>query len=384
MRLRLARYLAGVMMAVALLSVAAGAAAALALDASLTYLIVLPAVAAFAISGYVLVVRVPGNRVGWLVLMATMGFNFLPWTVISAWLLVHHFVIGRATASLANSSWVLDVGGLALLLPLLFPDGRLPSPSRWWRFVLFVDIGYIVLASSNILLATTDDLPDYGRVKNIFAVPHLQPLVHVLLGMSLPMFLAGGLGTVTALVVRWRAANAETRAQIKWVVVALGIALVPFLLRGWWDAGSNAALAVALPLVPICIAISVLRYRLYEIDRIVSRAVSYLFVTALLVTVYISCVSVITTALPFSSSVGVAASTLATAALFQPIRRRVQRRVDRRFNRAHYDAERVIDAFAQRVRTTVDSGALTAELAAAVAKTVQPTTLAVWTPRSAE
>jgi hypothetical protein len=162
-------------------------------------------------------------------------------------------------------------------------------------------------------------------------------------------------------------------------VIALVIALVPFALHGWWDTGSNAALGIALPLVPVCIAISVLRYLLYDIDRIISRAVSYLLITALLVVVYVACVAVITSLVPLGSSAGVAVSTLVVAALFQPVRRRVQHRVDQRFNRARYDAERIVEAFAQRVRGTVDPRDLATELAATVAEAVQPQTLSIWT-----
>jgi hypothetical protein len=163
MRRRLLQLPAAAVAVVVLLSVVASAWATLALRLSPTHLLVLPAVAAFAVSGWVLVVRVPRNVVGWLVLVAALGFASLPWTLISSWL---HLTVGRVTASWANSSWVLAVGGLALLLPLFFPDGRLPSSRRRWRVFLGIDVVYVLMASLNIMLNTTNDLPGYGPVRN--------------------------------------------------------------------------------------------------------------------------------------------------------------------------------------------------------------------------
>jgi hypothetical protein len=125
--------------------------------------------------------------------------------------------------------------------------------------------------------------------------------------------------------------------------------------------------------------VSVLRYRLYDIDRIISRAVSYLLVTGVLVGVYVACVALTAALLPFGSSVGIAASTLAAAALFQQVRRRVQHGVDRRFNRLRYDAEGVVEAFAARLREEIDSRSVYGDLAVAVSQTMQPRTLSLWT-----
>jgi hypothetical protein len=364
---------------VVLLSVVAGALAAAALRLPLDQVVAFPAVAAFATCGWLLAVRVPRNNVGWLLLMIAVGLNVLPWTVISGWLLRHDMSVGRMTASWSNSLWVLDVGGLALLLPLVFPDGRLPSARRRWRVVLGADLGYMIGASFNMFRSESINLPGYGRVDNALAPRGAQPLVHGIVAVSRPLLLIGGVGTICALVGRWRSADAQRRAQIKWVMVALGFALVPFALHGWWNAGSDASLTVLLPLVPICIAVSVLRYRLYDIDRIISRAVSYLLVTGVLVGVYVACVALTAALLPFGSSVGIAASTLAAAALFQPVRRRVQHGVDRRFNRLRYDAEGVVEAFAARLREEIDSRSIYGDLAVAVSQTMQPQTLSLWT-----
>ncbi len=130
--------------------------------------------------------------------------------------------------------------------------------------------------------------------------------------------------------------------------------------------------------LPIAIGVGILKYRLYEIDRIISRTVSYSIVTALLAGTFVGLVVLTTDVLPFSSSVGVAASTLAAAALFNPLRLRVQRAVDRRFNRARYDAEATVAAFAQRLRDAVDLDTVSADLLATVKRAVEPAHATVW------
>jgi hypothetical protein len=165
---------------------------------------------------------------------------------------------------------------------------------------------------------------------------------------------------------------------MKWVLVALLLAPIPFALHDWWTAGSDTAMSIVLPLVPTAIAISVLRYRLYDIDRILSRAVAYLLVTGLLVGVYVGLVTLTTSLLSFGGSIGVAASTLAAAALFHPVRRRVQHAVDRRFNRQRYDAGRIVDGFAVRLRDAVDPDLVRSDLLSVAATTVQPASVSLW------
>ena len=140
----------------------------------------------------------------------------------------------------------------------------------------------------------------------------------------------------------------------------------------------GVVMTVVLPLVPVCIAVSVLRYRLYEIDRILSRTVAYLLVTGIVVGVYIGAVAAIDQVLGFSSSVAVAASTLAAAALFRPLLRRVQRGVDRRFNRERYDSGRVVDGFAVRLRDEIDPTVVQGDLLSVTARAVQPSQVSLW------
>ena len=363
---------AGVMLASALLAVPA----LLALDSSPSDFVLWPALVAFIVCGWLLAVRVPANAVGWLLLLTSLGLSLLSWSALSAWLIAHHVALGRWLAGLANALFVFIVGGLGMLLPLLFPDGRLPSRRRWWRVVLWSDLGFMFFASFNIFDSGKLDLPGlHQQVQNPFAVGWLTSVIAV----CVPMLFIGYFGSFSSVIVRWRGADAGQRAQMKWVILALGIAPIPFLLHDWIYWLSNIALTVVLPLVPVAVAVSVLRYRLYDIDRIVSRAVSYLVVTGLLIGVYVGCVALAEAVLPVgSSSLTVAASTLAVAALFQPVRRRVQAAVDHRFNRQRYDAARTIDAFSGRLRDEVDPDVVRHDLLDVAVRAIQPASISLW------
>ena len=379
-RLRYAHALAGVIATILLASWVVSVVGIVALHESLTDLILWPAILSFVVAGWLLAVRLPRNAVGWLLLMTAGGLTFLPWGVISAWMIEQGIGAGRWTGGLSNASFVLDVGGLGLLLPLLFPDGRLPSQRRWWRVVLWCDVGYMFFASFNLFQPGVLDLPALdAKVHNPFVISWLTPALNPLVTLCVPCMFTGFVGSFASLVVRWRGAGPSARAQMKWVIAALVVAPVPFLAHDWAPSVSNVLFTFVLPLVPIAIAVSVLRYRLYDIDRIISRAVAYLLVTGLLVGVYVGCVALAEAALPVgSSSLAVAASTLAVAALFQPVRRRVQAAVDHRFNRARYDAARTIDTFAVRLRDAVDPDLVRSDLLDVAMTAVQPASISLW------
>jgi hypothetical protein len=184
----------------------------------------------------------------------------------------------------------------------------------------------------------------------------------------------------------WRRATGERRQQLKWLM-ASGILSVAGLAGGFLLAQlssplaavlGNVMLGIGLFSLPAGLSIGILKYRLYDIDRLISRTLSYTLVTGLLVGVYAGIVTLATEVLPFSSPVAVAASTLAVAALFNPLRRRVQRIVDRRFNRARYDADETVAAFAARLKDAVDLDAARAELADAVHRSVEPAHVWMW------
>ena len=376
---RHASIVAGTAAVVMLLSWAASIVGVFALHDSASDLILWPAIASFVVSGWVLAVRLPHNSVGWLLLMTAVGLNFLPWSVLSAWMIRDGIGVGRWTGALSNASFVLDVGGLGLLLPLLFPDGRLPSRQWWWRVVLVCDVGYMLFASFNLFQPGPLDMPALdAKVQNPFVVGWLTPSLDPLITLCVPMMLIGFLGSFGSLIVRWRASGPAHRAQMKWVMLALVLAPVPFVVHDYAMSLSNVLFTFVLPLVPIAIAVSVLKYRLYDIDRIVSRAVAYLLVTGLLVGVYVACIAIAEAALPVGSSLGVAASTLAVAALFQPVRRRIQAAVDHRFNRQRYDAARTIDAFAVRLRDEVDPDVVRHDLLDVASHAIQPASISLW------
>jgi hypothetical protein len=187
--------------------------------------------------------------------------------------------------------------------------------------------------------------------------------------------------SVAAFVVRFRRSTGDARQQLRWVGVSLGLAVGLGVVGAFlWGTVSYAEALPALAslALPAGIAVAVLKYRLYDIDRLISRTISYTILTGLLVGLFVGIVAVMTDVLPLSSPVGVAASTLASAALFNPLRRRVQHAVDRRFNRARYDAEAIVSAFTSRLRDAVDLDTVRNELLLAVEQAVEPAHASLW------
>ncbi|GAC1331712.1 MAG: hypothetical protein NVSMB13_20110 [Mycobacteriales bacterium] len=230
----------------------------------------------------------------------------------------------------------------------------------------------------NGLSPDSTEVPGIGVVDSPFSLHGVKLLLDGLLMLSAVALFFGLGGALMSMVLRFRRAGVAERQQIKLVCAALSLTPLPFLLHDWAPPLSRPAFVVVLPLVPAAVAVAMLRYRLFDIDRLISRTVSYELVTGLLVAVYVGLVAVTTRLLPTGNSVAVAASTLAVAALFQPLRRRVQAAVDRRFNRAKYDAERTVDAFSRRLRGEVDLETVRADLLAVVRQTMQPARAGIW------
>jgi hypothetical protein len=186
-------------------------------------------------------------------------------------------------------------------------------------------------------------------------------------------------------IVSYRSASDQRREQLKWLTGGAAALLVGLLISleatGSNDPAGQAALIIsrlAIVAFPVSMGVAILKYRLYEIDRIISRTLAYAIVTGVLVGVYTGLVLLATQVLGFHSSVAVAVSTLAAAALFNPLRRRVQRTVDRRFNRARYDADQTVMAFAARLKDGVGLDSVHDDLAAVVEKTLEPAHMSVW------
>jgi hypothetical protein len=337
--------------------------------------------------GAVIAGRLPQNPVGWLFCAAGLGFAVAALAyeyAVYGVLTQPGSVLGAEAAWVAMWVWLPALGVLAWVL-LVFPNGRLLS-SHWRPMVWAAGIGS-VMAAAGIAL-TPGPLDEFAVVRNPFGledagqVAELVTLVGML-GLGLALLSAG-----LSLAVRLRRAQGEQRQQLKWLAYAAVLAAttwvgstITFLLFGTpWVL---AALVIgALDAVPVAAGIAILRYRLYDIDRLINRTLVYGLLTGLLAVVYAGVVLVlgqlfggIGTSTP---SWAVAGATLAVAALFQPARYRIQVAVDRRFNRRKYDAARIVEAFSVRMREELDLDALSAELLAVAEQTLQPTTASLW------
>ena len=349
-----------------------------------------------AVVGAFLAVRRPDNSVGWLLLALALAFGVAFATVPAT---AAQLMVGGATPAATAIAVLSGSGGgaiidLFLVIAIVFPGGRLPT-GHWGR-VCRLALASVVLLAVASLFAPTITVTVAGTavgvdVPNPLAIFPGSPLWFVVYAgtvLSLVLMAAG----VGSLVIRLRRARAIERAQLRWLVwsmaciVAGGIAVVAgnvFLdNRVEWLVW--IPVLIAFPLPPIAIGIAVLRYRLYEIDRLISRTISWVAISAVLAGVFVAVILAIQAALTqvtSSNTFAVAASTLVVAALFQPLRRRVQARVDRRFNRARYDAQMIVAAFAGRLRDEVDLGQLELEIFATVAHTVQPSASSLWLRR---
>jgi hypothetical protein len=264
---------------------------------------------------------------------------------------------------------------------LLTPTGRLPSPRwRWWARVAAA--GPVL----ELLSAAIDPqplYPEYPEVGNPLAVSTLRPL-QVAVGIAGgAIILVSLVVAAVSLVLRYRRARGTERLQLRWLAFAAGLAaglLVAAVVAGLAgrDGVVLGALGAMVALLPLATGAAILRYRLYDLDRVISRTLAYGLLTVLLGSGYAAVVLGLGRLLGRDSSLVVAAATLTVAAVFQPARRRVQRLVDRRFNRRRYDAARTIAAFSGRLREQVDLDTLTAELLAVTERSVEPATVSLW------
>jgi len=353
---------------------------------------------AFAVVGLLVARRQPANPVGWL--LALTAVCILVTGAAGEYALLRYHLgheglpFGRAVVVTEAVSGPLP----EILLPvavLLFPDGRLPS-RRWrWalRIIAVVSALYLVSTFSRALGAVLGHPVQVDGGGTLVALDHApaaawQSATQVLAAYSYPLV---WLLVIVRQVVAWRRSGGERRQQLKWLMsgaCVAGFALVGFsIVDALPGAASSAAVqsvdnlfGLLLAALPVSIGVAILRYRLYDIDRLVSRTVAYTLVTGLLVGVYAGLVLLATQVLRFSSPVAVAAATLVAVALLRPVRRRVQRVVDRRFNRARYDADAAMAAFADRLREAVDLDSIRGELASAVYLALEPDRVLVWMP----
>ena len=333
---------------------------------------------AVPVAGFVLASRRPENRIGWLFLVAglTLGLSgFSNQYALHALVAVPGSLpAGRAVGWLLNAIWMIPVATLAFLL-LLFPTGHLRS--RRWRLAAWFMGGAFALITVWLLIVAT----------HFFQHPFTPPsqatgLTALLSHMTGLLISAALLVSGAALVVRFAKSSGEERLQLKWCATAALLLVVVFVASIWLNSAAvNVLQSLAFLCLYTAIAIAVLKYRLYDIDRIISRTLAYAIVTGLLVGVYAGLVLLATEVLQLKSPVAVAGSTLVAAALFSPLRSRVQRTVDQRFNRARYDADQMAAAFAARLKDAVDLDAVQADLASVVQRALEPAHVSVWMKR---
>ena len=349
--------------------------------------LVLVLLLAYGSVGYVIARTQPRNPIGWIFL--ALGVSALLDYVARLYLVLDFREHGGrlplgAAVLFWRGSWTFFPLVLAFPAILLFPDGRLSN--RWrrvlWAYV-FAAAVFMAMQWAGQAVAPTSGL---GHVDIRGNLPNGSG--GTLANWSWPMalfFLGAWVSFVWRQVAAWRSASGVRRAQLKWLAGGSAICVVSAVALVMLGDGSSAGAriaadlgAVGIAVLPVAIGVAILRYRLYEIDRLISRTLSYGLLTALLVAVFGGVVLLTTRVLPFSSPVAVAVSTLAAAAIFNPLRRRVQRLVDHRFNRSRYDRDALVARFAASLRDAVDSDTVVAELTGAAVSSVEPAHVSVW------
>jgi hypothetical protein len=344
----------------------------------------LPVVLCYGLVGIAVVARRPANAVGWIFLVAG----------VASAIGILCKVIGVGAAPLGDdapsyavwAAWVSLIYVELVALPfvyafLLFPDGRFLT--RRWRWIGVAAV--VVSAVDAVIVAISDQNfshPASGSADDV-NFPGLEHPLRLVDGGRLvvaygdvlaPLSVALLVTAVVSVAIRYRRARGVERLQIRWFLASVVVAMtlwVPTI--AFWPDHITDVFAVVFPLIPLACGVAILRYRLYDIDRLVSRTVSYALVTGVALAVYLGIVTATTRLLPAQTSAwGVAAATLAAATVFRPLLHLVRDRVDRRFDREHFDATATVDAFGRQLRDVADPERVAAELMAAVRTTVGP------------
>jgi hypothetical protein len=352
---------------------------------------IIPVVVIYAGVGVLVARRQPGNPIGWILIIFILVFllsNDIGTYAAYYYRFGHHGLPLAPVAVLLQPLWAPALVLFPVVI-LLFPDGRLAS--RRWRWILlaYALCGAVVsLALDAPAISAVAHhhvrLDAYGDVINSSGPSAGGGLAGTALLPAVAGIVVIWLSFVAHQVLSWRRATGEQRQQLKWL--ASGGAATLIVLAASFGIGSTGVagevLGIGLAALPVGIGVGILKYRLYDIDRIISRAVSYAIVTGLLVGLYAGLVLLATQVMTVKSPVAVAAATLAAAALFSPLRRRVQHAVDRRFNRARYDGDEAVAAFAARLKDAVDLDSVRDDLTGVIRETLEPAHLSVWVSRS--
>jgi hypothetical protein len=339
----------------------------------------------FPVVGALIVSRQPGNPVGWLFCVAGAAEAL---TELATSYSVHALRSsprvpgGQVAAWLGSIGWIPSLS-LIVFLMLLFPSGALPSARwRWATRLAALGIGLTVLA---VALHPHTLLPQDGvKVENPFAIPALKVPLELTLALGAALILGSMVAGLVALVLRYRRSRGHERLQLKWFTYSAGLIVVLVLttinIPSGLVLGAIQAVLIG-PALAVATGVAMLRHRLYDIDVVINRTLVYGSLTATLAAVYVGSVLLLQLALDSvtsDSSLAVAVSTLAVAALFTPARSRIQAVVDRRFYRRKYDAARTLERFSSRLREEVDLEALGGELSAVVRETMQPAHVSLW------
>ena len=344
--------------------------------------------------GCLVAYRRPRNPVGWTLLaLGTGALVGLDGTAYSVLRYRHGYTglpLGTVAAFISPVVWALPLMLLPLPL-LLFPDGRLTAR---WRWVLRA---YVVVAAVWLSGLVMLDVEGLIRPRIIDSSGSFSLVDHprgweqfVTNGLVIIAYLVLSLAAVGRQLLAFRGSSGEQRQQLKWLLVggavcSLGLFVTLTIGNGSssFDSVVGAVGIAAIAALPAGIGVGILKYRLYDVDRLISRTISYTILTAILAGVFVGIVVLMTDVLPLSSPAAVAASTLAAAALFAPLRKRTQRLIDRRFNRTRYDAQATIAQFSGRLRDAIDCDTISTELLRIVDQTIGPTHASVWITPSA-
>jgi hypothetical protein len=357
---------------------------------------------AFPVVGALVASRRPENPIGWICLaVGTFWMLYNVTTVYGVYGLLARpgsVPFPAELGSLGESLWAPALGLLGTYLILLFPDGRLPS--RRWRPVAWLSGAVIVLASAGVALVP-QPLPELGGIQNPFGLYGYPEVADALFNVLLLLPLCI-LASAVSLIVRFRRSGGEVREQIKWIAFAASLVGLVLLVEAvsalivapdnfgtggsqpFWLKLLQDAVTLSYAGIPVAVGFAVLKYRLYDIEVVINRTLVYGSLTAMLALVYFG--GVATTQAIFRALTGqeeqpqlaVVVSTLVIAALFNPLRRRIQSFIDRRFYRRKYDATKTLEAFSAKLSDETDLDALSDDLVGVVRETMQPEHVSLW------
>ncbi len=347
--------------------------------------------AAFGVVGFVVAWRKPRNPLGWAILGLAAFFALsedASFYTVADYRLHHGGLPLGWLALLAQPGWAPGLVLLGLVF-LLFPDGQPPSPR--WRWVLWACLAVGVLWIASAFTLTVGAIIGHhlrvdpgGNLVVLDNSAHNAAWWNAVTSVAAVVLAVCWLASLAAQVLSYRRSSGERRQQLKWLLTgtAVGGACLAINFAGGSLPGFLHVLSIAafvgVLAIPLAIGVAILKYRLFDIDRIISRTLAYAIVTGLLVGVYAGIVLLATHVVSITTPVAVAASTLAAAALFNPLRRWVQRAVDRRFNRARYDADRTVAAFAASLQDAVNLDAVRNDLVGTVQQALEPAHVSVW------